>query len=283
MKGVKFKIFMGLAAAAVLCLMVTAVFAAMGLTPLLRRALGTVLTPFRYAATAVSGAVEGYVSYFTDYQALNEENAVLKEQLAAYQEQVRYAEMLENENRWLRGYLGVKREHLDFEMDSALVIGREENNYSSVLTLNRGSANGISEGMVVITEDGIVGSIAEVGATWSKVSPLFQTRSAVGAYIERSNAVGVVEGTFALRGEGLCQLKYLDEEADVQVGDRVLSSGLGSTFPRGLVIGEVIALTPDPYERTIIATVKPAVDFESLSQVMVLTSFSYSSHTVEEE
>lgn len=283
MKGMKYKILLGLAALAVLCLMVTAVFAAMGLTPLLRGALGTVLTPFRYAATKVSDAVEGYVSYFTDYDALNEENTRLKEQLEAYQEQVRYAEMLENENRWLRGYLGVKREHIDFEMDSALVVGREESNYNLVLTLNRGSANGIAEGMVVMTEDGIVGSIVEVGTTWSKVSPLFQTRSAVGAYVERTNAVGVVEGTFALRGEGLCQLKYLDAEADVQVGDRVMSSGLGSTFPRGLVIGEIVALTPDPYERTVVATVKPAADFEGLSQVMILTSFEYSSIPADSE
>ncbi len=275
LKYLKSKIFIALVVIAVVCLLVTAVFSAMGLTPLLRNAMGVILTPFRYVATVTSDAFEGFSSYITDYNALVEENAELKEQLSEYRDKVYYAEMLESENEWLRGYLGIKREHTDLVLDSALVIGRQEGNYATLLTLDRGSANGIKYGMAVITEDGIVGKITEVGLTWCKVAPITETLSPVGAYDERSSAVGVVEGTYDLRGEGLCIMTYTDTDADIKVGDRVLSSGLGSVFPRGLVIGEIVDLNPDKYERAIVAVVKPAVDISSLSKVMIVTDYEY--------
>jgi rod shape-determining protein MreC len=284
LKYFKSKVFIAFAAIALVCILTTAVFSAMGLTPILRNALGVVLTPFRYAATYVSGAFEGFSSYITDYNALVEENAALKKQLAEYGDKIYYADILESENEWLRGYLGIKREHTDLELDAALVIGRDEGNYSTLLTLNRGSANGVEYGMAVITEDGIVGKITEVGLTWSKVTPITETRASVGAYVERSSEVGVVEGAYDMRSEGLCVMSYVEAEADIVVGDRILSSGLGSVYPRGLLIGEVTELKPDKYGRTVVATIKPAADLANLSKVMIVTDYEYySSESATEE
>lgn len=273
LKYFKSKAFIALAVIAVLCILITAVFSAMGLTPIIRNALGVVLTPFRYAATYVENAFSGFSAYITDYNTLVAENAEMKEQLAEYKDKIYYAEMLENENEWLRGYLGIKREHIDMKLDSALVIGREEGNYLTLLTINKGSANGIEYGMAVITDEGIVGKITEVGLNWSKVTPITQTRAAVGAYVERSSLVGVVEGKYSLKDEGLCVMSYIDENADVKVGDRLLSSGLGSVYPRGLVIGEVTDIEPDEYGRTLVATVKPAVDIANVTKVMIVTDY----------
>ena len=266
---------------AIVLVTVPSVLSIMGLGDQVRSAIGTVATPFRYAFRAVAEGIDGFVSYFKEFDAINAKNRILKDRIAELESRLDEAVAIEEENRWLYGYLGLKREHIDYEFEAARVIGRESGNYMTIFTLNRGSMHDIEPNMPVVTEEGIVGYVSEVGANWCKVVTILETASSVGAYVERSGELGLVEGVYELKDNGICKMSYLPSEADIRVGDVILSSGVGSFYPRGLVIGSVIGLVPDEYSRTLEAQIQPASDLSDLRSVMIIKSFN--AYTVPEE
>ena len=252
---------------------VPSVFAIMGYRSLAKNIVGTVTMPVRWVATTVGNAFEGFSKYFGSIKALNEENKALIDENAALKEQLQNAELLEKENERLRDYLDMKNKYPSFAMEEGMVISHSSGNYITNFTLNRGTLHGIQVNMPVITKDGIVGYVVEVGLNWCMVSTLIETATSVGAYIPRSEVVGIVSGDYSMRQEGNCKIGYIDAAADVQVGDTVYSSGTGSVYPADLKIGTVTAIEVDEYNRTLVATVTPAVDFSQLKWVMVITGY----------
>jgi len=249
------------------------ILTAMGQGSLVKDGVMAIVSPAMRGARAIGNAFSGFGEYFSEFERLEEENAALAARVKELEEQVYNAELLEEENAWMRAYLGAKRTRSDFTFCDANLIGSEAGRYSSSFTLDRGTSSGIAEGMPVLTEDGVVGKVTEVGLTFCRVSTVINYDSSIGAYIERSGEVGLVSGDFDYRKDGLCLLEYLPFDADVAVGDTVTSSGLGSVYPRGLVIGEVVEITGDEYNHVKVAVVKPAADLADLKKVMILTSY----------
>jgi rod shape-determining protein MreC len=167
----------------------------------------------------------------------------------------------------------MKAKFPSFEMVEGMIISYSAGNYMTSFTLNRGTMHGVSTQMPVVVADGVVGYVTEVGLNWCMVSTIIETASSVGAYVPRSGATGIVSGDAALRRDGVCKMNYLEANADIQVGDRVLSSGNGSVYPAELVIGTVTAIETDEYSRTLEATVQPTVDFASLQYMMIITGY----------
>ncbi len=267
----------------IVCLCIAVAFAAftstlsiMGYTSLTRNILGTLTAPIRYCVTAVADAIEGYSRYFTSIDTLIKENEALKEENAALDDQIKRAELLEAENRRLREYLNMRIEHPSFSLEEARIISREAGNYMTVLTLNRGTLHGVDVNMPVIVKEGIVGCVSEVGLNWCKVSTVLESTRAIGAYVERSGEVGQVNGEFQIRNDGYCSFSNGQADADVVVGDRILSVGVNSLYPADMVIGEVVAVGVNEYNRTVLATVEPAVDLSSLEWVMIVTGYEES-------
>ena len=252
---------------------VPSVFAIMGYRSLAKNIIGTVTMPVRWVATVISDSFEGWGKYFGSIKALNEKNQALIEENNSLKDQLAQAELLEKENERLRDYLDMKNKYPSFAMEEGMVISHSSGNYITNFTLNRGTLHGIQTNMPVITKDGIVGYVVEVGLNWCMVSTLIETATSVGAYIPRSEVVGIVSGDYSMRQEGNCKISYIDASADVQVGDTVYSSGTGSVYPADLKIGTVTAIEVDEYNRTLVATVTPAVDFSALKWVMVITGY----------
>lgn len=256
---------------------VPSVFSIMGYRSLAKNIVGTVTMPVRWVATTIGNAVQGWGKYFGNMKALNKENEALIEENKALKEQLQNAELLERENERLRDYLDMKNKYPSFAMEEGMIISHSSGNYITNFTLNRGTLHGIETNMPVVTKDGIVGYVVEVGLNWCMVSTLIETATSVGAYIPRSEVVGIVSGDYSMRQEGTCKIGYIDAEADVQVGDTVYSSGTGSVYPADLKIGTVTSIEVDEYNRTLVATVTPAVDFSSLKWVMVITGYENNS------
>lgn len=270
----KNKFFLIALIAAFLLSIVPTVLCAMGQGYYVRTVLSTAAQPLGWLFSKAGEGLSGFSVYFTELRELREENAALREQLDDYRDRIYNAKMLEEENSWLSDYLGLKKEHSDFLFEEASVIGRETGNYSTVWTLSRGSLHDIKVNMPVITDDGVVGYVTEVGPTWCRAVSIIETASAVGAYIERSGELGLVEGNFELRFDGKCRMVRLSADADVREGDRVLTSGLGSIYPRGLFVGEVESITADPYSRTLTAVIKPRADLSSVVKVMIIKDYN---------
>lgn len=261
-----------LCVAVVLCA-VPSTLSLMGYRSLAKNIVGTLTVPFRWGVTAVGNAFEGFDRYFTSIKAVNERNAALEQEKEALEDQIERAEMLEQENERLRAYLGMKNKYPSFTMEEGMVISHSAGNYMTSFTLNRGTLHGVGVNMPVVTEKGIVGYVTDVGLNWCMVSTIIESASSVGAYIPRSGATGIVSGEASLRRDGVCKITYLEADADIQVGDKVVSSGNGSVYPAELEIGEVIDVGVDEYSRTIVATVRPSVDFTDLQYMMIITGY----------
>ena len=277
LKLFKSRFFVISLAVALLLSIVPGVLCAMGQGSYIRSAIVTAASPFSWAFTKVGEGITGFSLYFKTLEELRDENASLRAELEGYKSLVYDAELIKEENEFYSNYLGIKEEHVDFLFENATVVGREATNYRTVVTLSKGSLHGIEVNMPVITEEGLIGHITEVGSTWSKAEILTESSSAVGAYIERSGTLGVVEGTYELRTEGLCRMVYIEADADIRVGDKVLSSGIGEVYPRGLLIGKVTEVSRDERTRTLVATVEPAANLGSISKVMIITEYEITS------
>ena len=247
--------------------LVPSVLAAIGRTDLLRSALVTVSKPFSLAGTRIANAVNGFTDIFTDYDRLKAENEALRAELDELRSQEHNAEVIQNENEWLKGYLQFHNDHPDYLLTDARIIAREAGNYSTVLTLDRGTVHGVKVEMPVIFEGGLFGYVSEAGLDWCRVVTVVETASSVGVYTDRTGASGVAEGDPALRNGGNCRMTYIDADADIRVGDRVYTSGSGSMYPSGLLLGTVAAIEADDATRTLTAEIAPAVDFTAIDSI----------------
>jgi rod shape-determining protein MreC len=154
---------------------------------------------------------------------------------------------------------------------AADIVARRLHPHSDVFTIGRGSRDGILPRGTVVSPAGLVGQVSEVGPTNAVVVMLTDTFSAVGAMVQRpaSRAVGVCKGD----GSGNLSFQYLARDADVKVGDTIISSGLGGdkgVFPKGIPIGTVISVSVDASGATKQVVVKPSVQFDRLEEVYVL-------------
>ena len=276
MSTLKSRFFKVLFCIALAITVIPTILSAMGLRDLVREAVQTVAMPFQWCISRVYDGIEGFSAYFTEYDRLEEENESLREALREYEEILHENEALRSENHWLRGYLSLKNEHIDYKFLDASVVGREAGSYATVITLDRGTAHGVEVGMPVITENGVFGYVTETSYMSSKVLSIVETAVSVGAFIERSGVTGLVEGDYTLREDGLVVMRGIPQDADITVGDLVHTSGTGSVYPRGLLIGCVESVSPDPYSRTVNAVIRPNEDFlavDRLSHLMIVTDY----------
>lgn len=269
----KSRFFIVIVLIAIVLTIVPTVLSAMGLQSVVKDAALSLLTPVQGLFTCATNAVEGFTSYFTEFDRIVAENNELRAQIETLRGEIDEAKELEQMNVWLYDYLELKREHPDYHFEPAMVTGRESGNYMTVFTLDKGTEHGVEKDMPVISSSGIVGYVTEAGKSWSKAVTILESGRAIGAYVERSGAVGVVEGDYSLASQGLCKMSYLAADADVEVGDRILSSGYGSVYPRSLVIGRVAEIKEDPYNQTINVYIQPAASLSDEDRFMIITEY----------
>lgn len=150
------------------------------------------------------------------------------------------------------------------------VIGADPNPYLQYITVNVGAQHGVKKGDPVVGAGaGLVGRVAEVGPRTSKVQLLTDGDSSVAALLQTSRVTGLVVG----QPDGSLRMKYIPQGEEIEVGDIVLTSGLGGVMPKGLVVGEVAEVQGKDYELHQEAVVQPAVDFRRLELVLVITGF----------
>ncbi len=150
----------------------------------------------------------------------------------------------------------------------ATVIGRDATQWSKVVILNKGTRDGVRPNLAVVTDAGVIGHVIQASGGTSKVLLVTDGRSAVDSLFQESRVSGVVVGT----GEDHGEMKYVPKEAEVHVGDKVLSSGLGGTFPKGLRIGVVTHVTKKKQGLFQDILIAPSADLTRLEEVLVLLS-----------
>ncbi len=275
MKFFKNKFFITVLAIAVFLTIFTATLSIMGRTGPIKNALGVLATPFRWVGNKIGDAFDGFGRYFSSIDRLYRENESLKEENELLERENSDKEAVIEENRRLREYLDIEKKYPSFRLSEALIVGRATDSYSSLFTLNKGSADGIKLGMPVVTSSGLAGSVCEVGLNWSSFRCVTEASAKTGAYIPRSGEYGMIEGDISFKGTNKCSLSYLMEDSDIEIGDLVYTSGEGSIYPRDILVGRVVSIETDTALRTKSATVECAVDLSAVKYVMIVTDFEY--------
>jgi rod shape-determining protein MreC len=157
------------------------------------------------------------------------------------------------------------RDQTPLDVVAAEVIGRNSNSWTEIIYINRGTRDRVAKGLPVVTHDGLVGQVVHAAPTLSQVMLLTDFRSGVDALVQRTRASGVVAG----RGRNVAELRFLPVGMDLQLGDRLISSGMGGVFPKGLIIGEVKDIHRNG-RQTQQVEIQPSVDFSHLEEVLVL-------------
>ncbi|MBQ3012794.1 MAG: rod shape-determining protein MreC [Clostridia bacterium] len=273
MKFFKNKFFIIVMSLALFIVIFAVTLSAMGQTGPINNTLNIVATPFRYVGLKIGEAFHGFSKYFTSIDELDKENQSLIDEIERLEGELADSQAIKEENERLREYIEFKKTYPDLALTEALIISSESENHSTIFTLNKGREDGIKVGMPVVISKGVVGSVCEIGSTWCKVRVITEASSSIGAYVSRSGEIGLIEGDISLKNTGECILNYLPADADIEVGDLIYTSGLGSVYPRGLLIGEVTDIKTDEYLRAKIARVRCAVNFDSLTYVMIVTDY----------
>ena len=232
------------------------------------------LTPFRSAATALTNTVERYYSYMFKYEALEAENQVLKAQIAQMENVARQADATSRENERLRKTIKLQNAHESYVLQDAYIIGWSSTDFTSVLTINRGSDAGIATNMCAVTETGeVVGLVTQVGKNYAEVKTVLDSTLEISSTISSSGYNGMVKGGYMNGTEKLLKMDYLPSAAIIRNNQQVVTSG-STVYPRGLIVGSVVDAGFEQTGVAKYALLKSAADIDSLEQIFIITQYT---------
>lgn len=241
--------------------------------PMLSQVAGMLLTPVQRAASQATEGARGALTAFFSAPRISEENERLRAELAQAREQLIDFGRYKTENEQLREYLEIKDRNPDFDFEPAIVIGRDAADRFYSFTIDKGETSGVSPGDPVITSEGLVGLVSEVGLTHSKVVTILDATLEVGAMDVATRETGVTSGTIELSREGKLRLNYLPRDSAAAKGDLVATTGIGGLYPADLVLGVVEEVVPDGQGLSLYAVVQPPADLRSVHDVLVIKHF----------
>jgi len=212
----------------------------------------------------IGGVGDAWRGYFY-LVGLRQENEALRKELQELKLQLNRYREADLANQRLRSLLNFKKS-IATPLMPAQLVAFDPSGWFQTILIDKGRDDGVVQDMAVVSAEGLVGRVIGVSGRHAKVLLMLDANSAVDAFIQRSRARGVLVGL----GRERCLLKYVQRNEDVQVGDQVISSGMGGVFPKGLLLGiveEVIRGSSGLFQRV---EVEPAVDFSRLEEVMVV-------------
>lgn len=233
----------------------------------------TLLTPLRSGAHALTNQAARFYDYIYGYDELKVENEQLRQQLAQWQEDARKTSALERENERLRQLLELKEANPDYVLVDAYVISRSSTDWTSTLTIDRGTSSGIAVGMCAVTANGeVVGLVREAGSNYAVIKTILDSTSEVSASIAASGYSGIVAGSYTTGHSNMLRMDYLSSTAIIRNRDQVVTSG-STYYPRNLILGYVVDAGFDDVGVAKYAILEPAADIANVEQVFIITEY----------
>jgi len=239
-------------------------------------AVQTITYPVQTSVQAVVSTIKNTWNSYINLIEVNEENKLLKQQLLNMEEKLN--QHIENSVQFfrLRSQLLFAQKKARNEIFSE-IIGESADNTHQIRLINRGSNQLLQRNYIVIRKEGLVGRIQSVSPYQSSVQLIIDHRSRVPALIQRNRVRGLIYGTH----DGM-EMRQINQHAKIKIGDRVISSGLGNLYPKGILIGWVSGINREPHELFKTARLDSAVDFNQIEEVFaILPSKSDSNLSVE--
>ncbi len=224
------------------------------------------VSPFEFMSLSLRGGIGSLWNGYVNLIGVQQENGELRSRIATLESDLARYREYEHENANLKELLSITKQS-ELKGMVASVIGVNPSPWVHSLTIDRGISDGLKSGMAVIEGEGVVGQIIKVARRTSEVLLLTDHVSGVDSIVQRTRARGVVEGS----GGELCRMRFIAQEEEVQVGDRVVTSGKDGVYPKGLLVGTVSGVDQNPRGQFKLVDIQPTVDFVKLERVLVLT------------
>ena len=219
--------------------------------------------------TTISSSISNYFSSISNLRSAASENDILKQRVQELEVELKQNEDLTSENNRLKALLHLK-EQSKYKVLTAQIIGRDPSVWFDSSIVNRGSLDGVSVNMPVVTDGGLVGRVTAVSPLTSQVDLITRDKSGLGAVIGQigeSSALGVVNGTSK---KDLLEMKYVPGNVNVQTGQSVFTTGQDGIFPSGLKVGEIVDVVQGSATTPHQIVIRPAAKLSSMQEVGIL-------------
>ena len=256
--------------AALAILIISILLLALGgyLAPISRIAFSPFITAQTWLASRYL-AIRDFMTAPRDVARLSQLNEQLEAEVSGLQAQIIELQQDNSELEVLSALLDFARTHAENEYITAAVIGRDISPFLHYVIINRGSDDDLRRGMPVVSSQGLVGRVAAVTADGARVQLITDPDTAINVRIQPSGAEGLLQGSIT----GDLTIEAIPQNAKIQTGDLVLTSGLGGNYPPDMLIGQISGVRQRPVELFQTASVEPVVDFSELEIVLVIVNF----------
>lgn len=234
--------------------------------------VGYVVIPFQQGIGKVGEWLSNRSEELVQIRELLDENARLKEEIAALTEENTLLQQDKYELNKLRELFLLDEQYAQYNKVGARIIGRDSGNWYSAFIIDKGENDGLALDMNVIAGGGLVGRITSLGPNWSKVTSIISDNSNVSAMTLSTEDNMTVSGDLKMMAEGCITFKQLMDGQDmVREGDKVVTSDISDKFLPNILIGYISSIDKDANNLTKSGQIVPAVDFEHLGEVLVIT------------
>lgn len=230
----------------------------------------TVIVPMQKAVNSVGIYVESKTKMLEELKQLQEQNEDLKEQLEVYKAEAKEYQQDVYELDRLRALYNLDESYPSYEKVAARVISKDSGNWFNTFIINKGSNDGIDVDCNVLSGNGLVGIVTEVGTNWAKVRTIIDDTSKVSAMFINNSELCTVCGNLTEIEDGYIDVEFIDKSADVSDGDELVTSYISDKYLSGITIGYVSEISLDANNLTKSAKVIPVVDFSNIQEVLVI-------------
>ena len=246
----------------------------------LNTVVGYIIVPFQRGISRMGGWLSSRSEELVQIRTLLDENARLRDEIAALTEENTLLQQDKYELNRMRELVALDDQYGEYDKVGARIIGRDSGNWYSSFVIDKGADDGLTVDMNVIAGGGLVGRITSIGPNWARVTSIISDNVNVSAMTLSTEDNLTVTGDLKLMADNCITFSQLvDSQNKVAEGDKVVTSDISDKYLPNILIGYINTISKDNNNLTKSGLITPAVDFEHLSEVLVITDLK---QTVEE-
>lgn len=242
----------------------------------------SILMPMQEGINKTGSAVVDAVNNVETLHKAQKENEELKKQVVELQQEISLMQQDKYEVDQYRELFELSNQYEDYEMTGANVIAKDSGNWFHSFIIDKGTNDGLAVDMAVLAQGGLAGIITSVGPSSSRVMAIIDDDSNITSMSMSMKESCMVSGDLELYEEGRLRLMYVDKDASITKGDKIVTSNISTKYLPGLLIGYVDEIETDANNMTKSGTIIPYVDFTHLDTVLVITTLKNNGDDIDE-
>lgn len=243
----------------------------------IKTAVGNIISPMQRGINSVGKGISDKFQVFRDNKDLRAENELLKQEIESLTTTNQQLTQEKYELAGLRRLYELDAKYIDYKKVAARIIASDTNNWFYSFVVDKGTDNGIQVGMNVLAGNGLVGIVSEAGKNWARVRSVIDDNSNVSGMSIETKDTCIVSGDLKLMKEkGMIRVEMISMDATLKEDSEIVTSHISDSYLQGILIGYIKNIEVDSSNMTKTAYLVPAVDFERLDEVLIITELKES-------